>query len=110
MARRTKSSPDTPSPEFVSILRPAFDLAASARAREGDAEALFEMGRLFFEGRRATHAVTRSRDAVLTSCSPGVPRDPTEAARLLQQAADQGHDEARRLLEVVRLEIEPGIH
>ena len=71
MGRRDKTNTKTkPEPDakpaktaeddgFVCIYRPTFDLAVSFRAREGDPDALCEMGRLYFEGRDEARSTRR---------------------------------------------------
>lgn len=98
------------------LYRPDFSHTLMSDLDKGDADAQFEMGRLYFEGRAdESHASQGGKDGkdgkdTISSFTPGVPRQYVEAARLLQLAADQGHVEARRLLEVVKLHIKDGVH
>jgi Sel1 repeat len=56
------------------------------RAEDGNAEAQFEVGQMYHLGR-------------------GLKKDPVEAALWYRKAAEQGHEEARDLLEVVNAEV-----
>ena len=95
------------------LYRPDFSHTLVSDLDKGDADAQFEMGRIYFEGRAdESHTSRGGKDGkdTIASFTPGVPRQYVEAARLLQLAADQGHGEARRLLEVVKLHIKDGVH
>ena len=94
------------------MLRPTFSHALLADLRRGDADAQFAMGRVYFEGRADASSNTVSKDGKhgIASFTPGVARDHAAAVRLLQKAADQGHAEAQKLLEVVKLHTPRGVH
>jgi len=78
--------------------------------KAGEADAQFELGRLHFEGREESSTSGSSGPHVVSSFTPGVPRDLDRAAELLRLAADQGHEGARKLIEVVRLHSASGVH
>ena len=84
------------------LYRPSFPMGLSDRAEAGDAESQFELGRLYFEG-------TADRSGAY-DFTPGVPRNYVEAEQLLSRAAEQGHEGARQLLEVVKLHSPTGVH
>ncbi len=118
MPKRQKpaSSPKAAEQEahsFTCLYRPTFSHGLLADAEEGDAGAQFALGRLYFEGRadksHTSHGGKDGKDTV-ASFTPGVPRRHVAAAALLQKAADQGHTEAQKLLEVVKLHTPRGVH
>ena len=122
MGRRDKTKPEPGTKpakaagrggEFTCFYRPTHSHSLTAAVEAGDPDALYEMGRLYFEGRDGAHSTKRYGEGdghVVASYLPGVPRSHTAAEELLQKAADQGHEEARKLLAVVRLGSKPGVH
>lgn len=122
MGRRDKTKPEPDAKpakaadrgaEFICFSRPTHSHTLTAAVEAGDPDALYEMGRLYFEGRDAAHSTKRYGEGgehVVASYIPGVPRHHAAAEELLQKAADQGHEEARKLLAVVRLGSKLGIH
>jgi TPR repeat protein len=93
--------------------RPTFSHSLMADVEKGDADAQFELGRIYFEGRADeshTNHYGKDGEDVVASFVPGVPRHHAAAAALLQKAADQGHLEAQKLLEVVKLHTPKGVH
>jgi TPR repeat protein len=76
----------------------------------GDPDAQFELGRTYFEGRAESSSSTRTGDGTFASFTPEVRRNLAAAEELLKKAADQGHEEAARLLEVVKLHTPNGVH
>ena len=95
-------APKPPSHSFMCLYRPSLPMGLSDRAAAGDAESQFELGRLYFEG-------TADRSGPF-DFTPGVPRDYVEAEHLLNRAAEQGHEGARQLLEVLKLHSPRGVH
>lgn len=122
MGRRAKSKPKPDAKpaktagdgaDFMCFYRPTYSHSLTAGAEAGDPDALFEMGRLYFEGRDATHSTKLYGEGgkhVVASYIPGIPRNHAAAEEMLQQAADRGHEDARKLLAVVRLGSKPGVH
>lgn len=122
MGRRDKTKPEPGTKpakaaggeaDFICFYRPTHSHTLTAAVEAGDPDALYEMGRLYFEGRDAAGSTKRYGEGgkhVVASYIPGVPRHHAAAEELLQKAADQGHEEARRLLAVVRLGAKPGVH
>jgi TPR repeat protein len=100
-------------PSFICIYRPSYGARLFGFAAEGDADAQFQYGRLLFEGRAAeSHTSYSGKDGkdVFCSYTPAEPRSYPAAVEWLQKAADQGHAEARQLLEVVKLHVKDGVH
>jgi len=81
--------------------RPTFSHTLLSDADRGDADAQFELGRVYFEG--------RDDSSTSASFTPGVERNHATASAWLKKAAAQGHTEARQLLEVVRLHFPKGV-
>lgn len=110
---KTKPAKAAEDDGFVCMYRPTHSHGLMAGVDAGDPDALYELGRLYFEGREGAHYTSRSGEGgkhVVASYIPGVTRNPAAAERLLQQAADKGHEEARKLLAVVRLNTKTGVH
>ena len=91
--------------------RPTFSHTLLAEVEKGNADAQFELGRIYFEGRAAAaHDTYKDGKLVTASYTDGVPRNHRAAADLLQKAASQGHAEARQLLEVLKRHTATGVH
>ena len=100
-------------PSFMCLYRRDTDSSLLGPAEEGDAKAQYELGRLRFEGRAGEHHYSycgKDGKDVVASYAPAFERDYFAAEEWLQKAADQGHPEARQLLEVVKLHIKDGVH
>ena len=113
VAAEVEALAETTKPSFMCFYRPTFGHTLLSGVDKGDPDAQFELGRLYFEGRAAQSYTSYSgKDGEDIQCSytDAVPRDYGAAARLLQEAADQGHPEAQQLLEVVKLHIKDGVH
>jgi TPR repeat protein len=98
-----------PQPGFICFYRPGISHSLRFEADQGDAEAQFELGRLYLEGRDEQSHTSKNGSDVVSSFTPAFARNQAEAALWLQKAADQGHGEAHRLLEAVRAEPR-GVH
>ena len=100
-------------PRLACFYTPGISAPLQKSADAGDAEAQFELGRLYFEGRAdESHIINDGSDGkdVVARFTPGLPQSHAEAATLLQKAAEQGHTGARQLPEVVKLHIPKGVH
>lgn len=100
-------------PSFICLYRRDPGAGLLGPAEQGDANAQYELGRLRFEGRAAeSHTRFYGKDGkdVVASDLPARDRNYLSAEKWLQKAADQGHPEARQLLEVVKLHIKDGVH
>lgn len=110
---KTKPAPPPRPPRVACFYRPGIAGPLKASAEAGDAEAQFELGRLYFEGRADESHISNdgsNGEDIVASFIPGVPQSHVEAATLLQKAAQQGHTGARKLLEVVKLHLPKGVH
>jgi len=100
-------------PSFMCLYRRGFGVELYGPAEQGDATAQFALGRLYFQGRAAeshtSHSGLDGRDIICSYTPAFEPHYPL-AMKWLQQAADQGHAEARQLLEVVKLHVKGGVH
>ena len=100
-------------PSFMCFYRRGFGVELYAPFERGDAEARFALGRLYFQGRAAeshtSHSGLDGRDIICSYTPTFEPHYPL-AMKWLQQAADQGHVEARQILEVVKLHVKGGVH
>ncbi len=97
-------------PSFSCAIRPTHTHSLMAAVEAGNPDAQFELGRTYWEGRAEQSSATRTADGTFASFTPAVRRDLAAATELLQKAADQGHEEAARLLAVVRLHTSTGVH
>jgi TPR repeat protein len=98
------------SKDYICFYRPDVSHSLRPDADHGDPDAQAALGRLFFEG-RPQHATDTDagKDLIVSSFTPAFEQDLVQAAKWLQKAADQGHAEAKRLLETVLAE-GPGVH
>ncbi len=96
--------------EFICFYRPSPTSSLHREADRGDAEAQAELGRLYFEGRPKS-ARDRKYDngLVVGSYTPPVEQDLIAAVKWLRKAANQGHADAKRLLETVLAKAK-GVH
>lgn len=87
---------------FICFYRPNLSHSLRWNAEHGDAEAHATLGRLYFEGRpeRATDNDT-GKDLLVSSFTPAVEQDPVQATKWLRGASNQGHEEAKQLLETL---------
>ena len=77
--------------DFMCMYRPNLSHSLSRDAEHGDAEAQAALGRLYLKG--------RPEQSTESSFTPAVEQNPAQATEWLRKAADQGHAEAKRLLE-----------
>ena len=88
--------------QFMCFYRPNASHSIRPDAEVGDAEAQFTLGRLYFEGRlQASTSDDRDPDLVVSSFTPAFEPSLPSAVKWLRQAADQGHAEAKHLLDTV---------
>jgi TPR repeat protein len=100
-------------PSFMCFYRRGFGVQLYGPAEQGNAGAQFALGRLYFHGRAAeSHTTYSGQDGrnIMCSYTPAFEPHYPAAMKWLQQAADQGHTEARQLLEVVKLHVKDGVH
>lgn len=100
-------------PSFMCLYRPDFGLSLFDPAEAGDADAQCELGRLYLEGRaEESHTSYSGQDGrdIICSYTPAFEPHHPLAMKWLQKAADQGHAEARQLLEAGKLHVKDGVH
>lgn len=96
--------------DFICFYRPSPTSSLHREADRGDAEAQAELGRLYFEGRAKSARDTEYESGlVVGSYTPAVEQDLTAAVKWLRKAANQGHADAKRLLETVLAKAK-GVH
>lgn len=96
--------------DFICFYRPSPTSSLHREADRGDAEAQAELGRLYFEGRPESARNTKYETGLLVgSYTPAVEQNLTAAVKWLRRAADQGHADAKRLLETVLAKAK-GVH
>jgi TPR repeat protein len=97
---------DSGRPLLGCMIRPPHSHSLMSAVEAGDPSAQFELGRTYFEGRPESASSSGS----FASFTPAIRRDLAAAEDLLKKAADQGHEEAAKLLEVVKLHTHKGVH
>ena len=96
--------------DFICFYRPSPRSSLHREADRGDAEAQAELGRLYFEGRPKSAVDAKYESGlVVGSYTPPVEQDLTAAVKWLRKAADQGHADAKRLIETVLAKAK-GVH
>jgi hypothetical protein len=103
--------PKAPAPRTYSCaIRPSVSHYLMAGVQSNDPDALFEMGRLYSEGTADRTGGTHDENGVRAFFIRGIPRDPIAAQELLQKAAEQGHLQAKQLLDAIKLEATGAAH
>ena len=95
--------------DFICFYRSNASESLSWDADRGNSEAQAALGRLYLEGSPKRTSKTETENLIVSSFTPAIEPDLSQATKWLQKAARQGHAGAKRLLAAILAKAK-GIH